>query len=49
MFTTLFSPEGLLKARWMFPIIFKDMTVIIPAVNWNIARMEEISKYETPE
>lgn len=43
-FTTPFSPEVLLKARRLFPIIFKDMTVTIPTVNWNTARIEEISK-----
>lgn len=32
----------------MFSIVFNDMTITVPAVIWNRAKIEEISKYRTP-
>lgn len=32
----------------MFSLVFKDMTVTVPAGIWNRAKIEERSKYRTP-
>lgn len=41
--------QVVLKARLVFSIVFKDMTVAGPTGTWDRAGIEEISKQETPK